>query len=498
MANLLFDKSAIDAYRARKAIKGSQDFDSKQQNKQGFIPAAVDKIFNTPIVGPILNAGLAAEHQIGQAGANILNLGARGLGAEKPIFQSNEDWSQPGLSQTIGHFAGDIFPYIAASEFAPFAAPGLAETEALGGLTGWGAGIGARTAGNAAYGASQNPYDVQEGATEAALWGLPFETLGPAGSALKYGAEKIIPNELLKNIGQKLSSGYQGAKQTIQENLYNPTIEKFGAQRVAWKDLVGDLKNPRFYKYYTPEIKKMIEDIELGAKTEKGIPHARSLRFLHDMQSKLFKDISKVEPQSENAAQALKYARNKVKKSIGKEFEKRGLDKEAKMYNKASEDWVENVIPYEVNSGLEDIASGAREKAGMPLESNELQNILGEANLFRTKQNISREKFGKEPFAEHPVQSENKRLAEALKSAETWKGLSNIGLTVGGGVAGAGLSSLFGMDPKFGASLGLLGGAYGNKAGYLAKAIQNPRNQELIHKLGMPVADLIKAGLITL
>ena len=245
-------------------------------------------------------------------------------------------------------------------------------------------------------------------------------------------AELYHPLEYVKNKIAQIKNEYTAAK-TLQNEAYNPVLEKYGENLVSINPK-SDFGYEEFKKYFTPKVNREYRTLLADP----------NFKNLHDFQSRLGIDASRIKNTDAAASDALTMVRKDATKKV-QSFLSRD-ENALKSYNLGSAITKNQVKPYESNNALKAITKG------------NIKHLDPERLIGRIKNAVEK---GAIPN-EHQLINHLSDLESKVAKGKAAKYLSSAGLGTLGGEAiapgmggmlagGIGVPALTGLASKFGA-----------------------------------------------
>ncbi|OGT30410.1 MAG: hypothetical protein A3E87_01620 [Gammaproteobacteria bacterium RIFCSPHIGHO2_12_FULL_35_23] len=318
-----------------------------------------DKIAATPYGQAFLGAG----HALGQLPTDVLNL-MPGVKTTNPIP------AQDNLPFNVGNIAGNIGGFIGGGELLDTARAASEGLPLIGkiaqGLGGAGlSGFARRALGSGAYGALTDQDNRLKGAGLTA--GL--SAIGDAGVPIvNYVRPQKYANSILdtisggnslensaKSLAQDIKTAYQ-ARIKEGQSLYDPVFSHsnnsvLGNNVLAQPGSQYSKLPPNLIKKFLPNTKELHQQFLENPTVQNA----------HVLQSQLGSDIRSLEPgkdvATKNTIQLYGKARDAIKSDIHGYLNKINPDL-SDQYEKAGQNWLQNVVPYTEGRQLSKIASG--------------------------------------------------------------------------------------------------------------------------------------------
>jgi hypothetical protein len=374
--------------------------------------------------------------------------------------------------------------------------------------------IGQRAAGSAAYGASQDTDNPLAGAIEGGVTSLgadallngvvgktinaikkPFSASSKAEQLLSDLGEGKSVEENSKAVAQKIRSAYEKAKAEGQQ-LYKKVFDLAGNEKI------NENLGPFNSKYETLD-KDIFKDYDRKlTKLHNDYVENPNLQNAHELQSQLGSAIRKLDKTDakgsltqadRNIMQGYKEAKDSIQNDINNYLANKNPIL-AEKYNDASNNWLENVVPYISNPKISQIAKGRTTNPGILKtifknpEPN-IQKIVSDIGESGNK-NILYDTLGKIPnlTPESLINGVNKLDANGLESymtpniqnqinelQKTIKNRENVSKVLGAlglGAAGAGLGHMLPFGPSADV-LGLLAGLKIGEQPFISDRLKN-------------------------
>lgn len=406
------------------------------------------------------------------AGGGIQNIAHGILPALVPKFEPQ------GISQNIGEPIGNIAGYMLGPEAALLR--GARGVQSLAGLGEKGLSALQNRLGSASlYGAINEPEDRLKGAGTGFVTGGIGEGLGALlGKGLPAAAEFLHPQKYANSLAGDITKGYQKSKEA-STSLYSPVFENVGNKKITNSPYASQYAslNKDILKGYSPSIKEV----------HKQFIENPTFNNAHKLQSDIGKRISNLKSGNSKDSltldniERLEKAQTSLKNDMSS-YLNHSNPNLSNQYQRASDFYKNQVIPYNQNNTIRDIVKGRE-----TISPEELKSSL--KNLSEMKRGNNNKEY---------VLPENHYLREALTNLSH---KINRGEAVGTGssiLAGTALGNI--LHPgltgaALGGALGAGAGALGRK--YLAPKVldlaTNPYVHETLPKLKIPYDMLVKS-----
>jgi hypothetical protein len=463
------------------------------------------------ITQPVQNFLTATGQGVTNSGINAINTLSKFAGHPTNIQPFNVA-NTNNISGTLGNIAGNTAGFFGAGGIAKGIASIPAIAESLVGATNALSKIpyaskvvnaltspmGQRAAGSAAYGASQDTDNPLAGAVEGGVTSLgadallngvvgktinaikkPFSASSKAEELLNDLSEGRSVEENSKAFAQKIKTAYEKAE-AENDKLYKPVFD------LTKNEKINEHLGPFNSKYETLDKAIFNEDYDRKlTRLHQKFMEEPNLKNAHELQSQLgyaIRDYKKskasgnMSTADRNVMQAYQEARNSLKTDINNYLANKDPIIQKK-YNAATQDYLENVVPYLSDSKISQIVNGEIKNPGIlkTIFKNpepEIQKIVSDIGESANKnilydelgriKNVTPEKLinsinnigttGLESYITPDIESQFGKLGDTVKN----KHLAKI---LGGAAAGYGLGHLapFGLASEL-AGLGA-GGA---------------------------------------
>lgn len=495
------------------------------------------------ITRPIENFVGALGQGVTNSGINAINTLSKFAGYPtniKPFNSVNTN----NISGGLGNIAGNTAGFLGAGGIAKglSSVPAIAETLAQAGnvlskvpyaskvVNALKNPIGQRAVGAAAYGGLQDTNDPAAGAIEGGLTSLGADALlggvvGKGINALKQPfsaqskAEEILNNlgegrsveENSKAVAQKIKDAYEKAKSEGEE-LYQKVFKSTGNEKInenvgPYSSRYETLDKEIFTKDYDRKLKRLHQEFIENP----------NLKNAHELQSQLGYAIRKYKKSDassnmttadRNIMQGYQEARNSLQADIDNYLANKSPDL-VERYNDASQNWLENVVPYLSDSKISQMAKGKITNPGILKNifknpEPEIQKIVSDIGESANKNilydqlgrinNLTPEKLssainnigttGIESYITPEIENQFGRFGDTIKNKQ-------LGKLLGGAALGLGAGHLVPFGPIADIAGTIIGGALGATpltSNILRKVLPESKNALNANKLRMSEA----------
>lgn len=354
-----------DAYYQKIGLGAPQKApNAAPQQNQSFI----NELANSPAVNGILGAGDALASTLSAGLVNPRN--------------------SSGTAYNVGKVAGNIGGFLGGGEILDTARAGMEAMPYIGqlakllggeGLTGaskFGADAARQGLGTAAYGAVTNPDDRLKGAEEGFAWGVGGATVPPALKGIGMATNVIRPQKFAAQILDILGGGknLENNAQSIAQDLKNSFENRVAEGNALYSPLFDSLGSHSVYDGIAPSkdsYQSIAKDVIKGYDRNLNKLHQQfvenpSLENAHSLQSQLgsaardlqAKDSAKnLSVADKSKMQGYLDAREAINGDINNFLSSKNPAL-AQQYQSATQNWLDNVVPYLENSKISKIAKG--------------------------------------------------------------------------------------------------------------------------------------------